>query len=387
MRRRCPAWTRAGAGLAGLLLVAGLGGAAPTRAASGPLDATSDSGDGASALVLLGQKLGHRTEVLADSFDLGKPEGVLFELNPFIALTHGELDSLDAWIKGGGVLVYGSGEGVREAGGTDGLDDHLQLHPAQNRVADEVTPAGPVLGSVRRVQGIDFNPLNPLEPDQVPLLRTTGGAVMGVEKFVGKGRVVALRDPYVFTNALLARADNGHLAAALLDLDGAGATIRFDEYHRDVTRTDAGSAPAWWTTPWGAAVLWAIAVLFIGFFIRGRAFGVRVPRNPRADRSSAEYATAVGSLLRRAGARELTLRVLTAAAQRAVAARVGLRRDVPPEDLQAVLEQRAPALAAELREAATEAGDPRTIAEGNLLRVARRLHALAHPPASKEDLS
>jgi hypothetical protein len=98
----------------------------------------------------------------------------------------------------------------------------------------------------------------------------------------------------------------------------------------------------------------------------------------REDRSTAEYAVAVGSLLHRAGARRVTLETLLSATRRAVAQRIGLGGDVPSERLNATIEQRAPAAAAELARAERDI-DTASRSEAEVLTMARRLHDLAYP--------
>jgi len=103
----------------------------------------------------------------------------------------------------------------------------------------------------------------------------------------------------------------------------------------------------------------------------------------REDRSTAEYAVAVGSLLHRTGARRVTLEALLSATRRAVAQRVGLGADVPSDRLNATIAQRAPAAAAELSRAEREL-DLATVGEAEVLAMARRLHDLAYPLSMKE---
>jgi hypothetical protein len=73
------------------------------------------------------------------------------------------------------------------------------------------------------------------------------------------------------------------------------------------------------TTAWGAALLWAVLVIFAGVALRARAFGPRLSLQSMRDRSSAEYAEAIGRLLHRTGARAVTLETLVQATRRAIA--------------------------------------------------------------------
>jgi hypothetical protein len=102
-----------------------------------------------------------------------------------------------------------------------------------------------------------------------------------------------------------------------------------------------------------------------------------VPRQLAASRAEAEWAVAVGELLRRAGARGVTLGVLAAASERAVAARAGLAA-LPRETFWRALWQRAPDMANEL-DAAERALYGSTASERDLLSAAQRLHHIAYP--------
>jgi hypothetical protein len=92
-----------------------------------------------------------------------------------------------------------------------------------------------------------------------------------------------------------------------------------------------------------------------------------------------EWSVAVGQLLRRSGARAVTLGVLAAATERAVSARTGLPLQ-PRERFWNALWVRAPETASRLANA--ESSLPAAAAnDRELLDAARRLHDIAHPHA------
>jgi hypothetical protein len=104
-----------------------------------------------------------------------------------------------------------------------------------------------------------------------------------------------------------------------------------------------------------------------------------IPRPVEATRADAEWAVAVGELLRRSGARALTLGMLASASERAVAIQTGLPAQ-PRDRFWNALYARAPELAAELADAeralyGSAGGD------AELLSAAQRLHRIAYPPA------
>src|SRR5207302_445686 len=221
------------------------------------------------------------------------------------------------------------------------------------QVAASAQAPAPVFGGTASVSGADaaygFNPVS----SQVPLLRNRSGDVLAVREAVGHGLLVALTDPLILCNGYLEKADNGRFAADLMAMTPSGGRVLFDEFHHGASATGPAET-AWMTTPWGLALVGAVLIIFVGLALRGRGFGPPIPLRPRADRSTAEYASAVGSLLHRTGARRVTLETLLFASRRAVAERIGLGSGIPSDRLTSTIAQRAPAAAAELASAERE---------------------------------
>jgi hypothetical protein len=218
-------------------------------------------------------------------------------------------------------------------------------------------------------------PLDPA-PEQVAILRSSGGFATGYISSLGSGTVVVFADPLVLCNGYLEKLDNGRMLADLLGTVGGGATVAFDEYHHGLIFSDL-SPQAWMLTSWGAGILWLLVAVFVGLLLRGRGFGPVIPRPAEVARADVEWAVAVGELLRRSGARAVTLGLLATASERAVASRTGLPLK-PRERFWNALWIRAPDLAGELAEAENSlyrsAGG-----DAELLNAAQRLHDVAYP--------
>jgi hypothetical protein len=221
--------------------------------------------------------------------------------------------------------------------------------------------------------GLSAIPLDPAS-NQVSILRSPGGFALGYMSSVGSGRAVVLADPLVLCNGYLDKQDNGRLLADLLGTDRG--TVAFDEFHHGLTFSDL-SPQAWLLTPWGAGIMWLLVAVFVGLLLRGRGFGPLIPRPSETARADAEWAVAVGELLRRSGARAVTLGVLATASERAVAARTGLPLK-PRERFWNALWIRAPEIAADLAEAES-ALQSSAGGEADLLKAAQRLHDVAYP--------
>ena len=334
---------------------------------------TSDAANGTSAARLFAQAMGHTTDQMVGTFAVLK-DGLMLVFTPTSPFTGDEAFSTAAWVSSGGVLIYAAEQGDVE------LDRALGVTRLAAIAASATQTANPVLPGVSQVAGGDFTaPLDPAS-GQVPILRGQGGAVMAYVERIGLGTVVVLADPLVLCNGYLDKQTNGRLLADLLGLVGASAPVVFDEYHHGLVLSDL-APQAWVLTPWGAALLWLIVAGFAGLLLRGRTFGPVIPRPADATRADVEWAVAVGELLRRSGARAVTLGLLATASERAVAARTGLPLQ-PRERFWNALWVRAPELAGELDQAeralyGSAGGD------AELLKAAQRLHQVAYPAAER----
>jgi len=330
----------------------------------------SDAANGASAVVLYAAAMGHPTHQVTGSFEMPATNTMLFVFTPTSPYTYDEAHATAAWVRDGGALVYASEQGDVE------LDTALNVNRFARFVSsDSADASGPFLDGVTTVAGgTDAVPFA-LGTNQVALLRS-GGLPIAYEERIGRGVVIALADPLELCNGYLEKADNGLFLADLLGLVPAGAQVAFDEYHHGLTANDLTPA-AWILTPWGVALLWLIVAIFFGLFLRGRRFGPLVPRPAEASRLDAEWAVAVGELLRRAGARAVTLGVLARASERAVAMQTGLPVE-PRERFWQSLWQRAPDIARNLDNAERALyGSEKS--EKDLLAAAQRLHRIAYP--------
>ncbi len=342
----------------------------------------SDAANGTSALRLYATALGHPTGAVEGDFTLPPSPGLLFVFSPLPSsgFSFAEAQQLNTWLAAGGVLVYADERGEPQ------LDTQFGLHRSQTQSSGngpqsrDARAAAPIFGGVTQVSGGD--PIEKLvpAPSQVPVLRNDGKEVIALRTTVGQGQLIALTDPLILCNGYLGQPDNGRFAADLIALAPPGSRVLFDEFHHGAAA--AGSTDtAWMTTPWGAGLLWAVLVIFAGVALRGRAFGPQLTLEPGRDRSTAEYAAAVGGLLRRTGARDVTLQTLAQATRRAIMERVGLGAAVPGDRFEEAISRRAPGVGRELSQ--IEGSLPQAAAsEASVMQTARRLHDLAYPLAS-----
>ena len=331
----------------------------------------SDAANGSSAALLYAQAMGHPSSQLVGSFVLPTEGSMMFVFTPTSPYTGDEADRTRSWIVSGGILVYASEKGDPE------LDRTLGVSRYGVAVDSGTYKANPVLGGVDRVAG-GTGGVVPMGPsaDQVTFLRTAQGYAVGFIQKVGRGYSVVLADPLVLCNGYLEKLNNGRLLADLLGLAGPSAPVVIDEYHHGLIASDF-APQAWLLTPWGAALFWLLVAVFFGLILRGRRFGPLAGRPEEVARSDAEWSVAVGQLLRRSGARAVTLGVLVSATERAVAARAGLPLQ-PRERFWNALWVRAPEVAGELAQVESTI-HAASADEHSLLEAARRLHDIAQP--------
>ena len=329
----------------------------------------SDGRNGTSALSQYAVALGHPVRNVDFSFGLPDPPATLFVFNPS-SFSPAETSTLDSWVKAGGTLIYAD----------DRLDTRLALAFDLHRTGEvpaDGTAATPALPGVSHVTDDSVAEPYKATAAQTVLIRYESGAALAIEEKLGQGRVIALAAPEFLCNGWLETADNGRLAADLLSM--TPGPVAFDEFHHGAAGAGGGD---WTTQPLGFGLIWAALAIFAGLLLRGRAFGPRLLPERQGARSAAEYAVAVGHLLRQAGGRALVLKVVTDATRRSLAARLGLGRDLPLARLDEGLARRAPDVATSYRDAAAQAsavGD----SEPALLAAARRLHDLAYPMARR----
>jgi len=232
--------------------------------------------------------------------------GVLVLFEPRLGPESGELMELEGWVRRGGTLFIGTqmpspfltpfGVGVGQDKGESGEE------------GPRVQPGSYIRGKrdIRSERHIDISP-GPAE--LVVHIQDRWGALLGVvEK--GKGRVMVLTDPGLFSNLRLKQGDHGRLALELLLSHLGEGTLLVDEYHHGYGRATSvighvlGSGLLGFLVQGGLIllVLWAAA---------GRRFGPPRPLPREAPRSPMEFVRAMAGLFQRARANRLALETVT----------------------------------------------------------------------------
>src|SRR5579864_3632631 len=117
----------------------------------------SDAANGASAVLLFAQAMGHPTDQITGTFTLpAQATGVMFVFTPTSQYTADEADRTRQWVSAGGTLVYAS-----EAGDPE-LDRALGITRFNTTTSGQVYSGLPVMAGVNTVYGnTDVVPLLP----------------------------------------------------------------------------------------------------------------------------------------------------------------------------------------------------------------------------------
>ena len=234
------------------------------------------------------------------------------------------LDNADAarladFVRGGGRIVV-LGDALPQAALKD-----LKL-PSQTAVpaTSEATRSADVVltNGVTRVRGPFTDAFNvPRRDFAVTLLLTVRGGATAIAYPLGRGDVLAVTSPGIFSNAQIANDDNARFAYNLLS---SGGTVVFDETLHGYTSKQT----VWQVLPASVhdAVWIVLAILLIA--IIGGIFRSAPPvaLQPRGERDSSAYVASMAALLRRARAGHAAVERFAEDALRHVQDRGAMRR-------------------------------------------------------------
>lgn len=245
--------------------------------------------------------------------------GTLILSSPSAAapIDRNDLIALKQWVRSGGRVIaldtaYGGSE--------DAILGFPSARKTPSSSSAEPLFEVPETGHVRMVAGEFGESFGfAAAPKAIPLLANFQG-IVALEYPFGKGQVIAITDPTIFSNRMLARADNARFAYNLLA--GGSAAVAFDErvhgYSQDKTFWDALPQPVHWGL---YLVLVAIGLGLIGANLR---FGPVISLEQPDERDSSAYISSMGRLLARGHATGRALSDCVEAAFRIARRRFGL---------------------------------------------------------------
>jgi len=328
--------------------------------------------DGGRALYIWLSELGYDTRPLEyRTYQLSDDIDALFVLSPSTEITPDAASDILAWVERGGTLLV-----VDEIPNQlfDDLDLGLNL---RSGAGDEAVPLQPLFidPPLETVIAGSLTRFDLPDAAWAPLLGSSSGEPIAAVREYGRGRIHVLSSEHPLTNAGIGEADNAAYVLHVLAGLPPGGTVVFDEYHHGLTEHGTLTQRLV-REPWGWAVLWVVACTFIWLAFSGKRFGKALPPPPSwARRSSGEYVSTLGAMLRR-GKHEHWLREHYASqVKRALGTRYRVRADQPAREFVAALSDRradATALAVPLER--LEA--PQPLDESTTLALMREVEAI-----------
>lgn len=289
---------------------------------------------GALALRTFLNETGYR--VLADELEAFQPPRearLIFVLEPD-EFKKEELLQLAAWVEKGNTLIA--------AGTRIGFSEIARDYKFSVRYAEKPLSGlffqNPILASPTLLEPVDLKTdtfLTTKRADFVTYMGSSSGFAM-VSFLHGKGRIILVTGPYLFSNDGLKQAGMPELLSNILTLAGGRGPVWFDEWHHGIRATDTEiSGPSEWLmrTSGGRALLFVAGAIFLGLLFQGKLFGRPVPlvREIRR-RAPLEYITAIANLGRRAGHRRDVMLQYHAAIKRGLGKRYRLDPFLPDEE-------------------------------------------------------
>ena len=303
---------------------------------------------------------------------------VLLVLGPRVPFEEQELKTLEEWIRGGGVLLLADDTVGGPVPGVWAGAPVLRfgLQPRTGGKPGTLRPAfpSPYAAAVETIQPTGWVRFQRQHPEGwAPLFADRIGDVLAIKR-LGRGTIVALTDPGIFSNARLEVAGHARLALNITKDHVGSGVVLVDEFHHG-----HGRESPFFRYLKGTAVPWMLvqaALAFLAFVVaRGTRFGPPVPVGERARASSLEYVSALGDLYRRVGARRLAEDTLAKSLRRTLTEVVGARPREEPAKLAARAARRF-GVRAERVNACLEPGPGMAASDEALLKFAQAVHHL-----------
>jgi hypothetical protein len=336
--------------------------------------------------------------------DDGGGAASLIVADPKLPLSRRELAALEQWLSAGGQLILLSANGWPLRGNLESNDNSTDpAAPVDGQDTDEsdeqiITLLSRYAPGLRWAKPIDFN-VGPASGSSIPerdlklrwrrsfaavhgvdTIATAQGQALAVAFPVGQGRIVAIADPSMITNASLRRSDNAVWLVGLVAGWGDGRAL-FDEYHQGFGAKQSAASLAWAfsTTPWGWCLLQLSAAGLLYIFCYRRRFG-RIAEPPVFERAEPlDQVDARAGIFRAAGAQGLATQLILQNLSRELSQTYGRNIDVSGLAGQAQVKigaQMTPANLAELQSLAAKARSEGGLSEREFIAIGRLAGAI-----------
>lgn len=272
-----------------------------------PVRRTTYSADagGYKALYLWLKDMGLPVKRWEKSFnDLPQDASVLLIAQPELTLGTGEMKALKNWVTDGGSLVLAIQPPnilLDPYGLTPSVSEQPELKDVKEHKGLLFFQPGPYTQGVRALKCKSFMGFHSDRPEIIFHARDKEAGIVAVLS-EGKGHVIAVSDPEIFSNISLKEAGHSRLALNLLLAHQEGGRILVDEYHHGYGRATSVFVHLGRSHAMGPLVQ-GLIILIVLWAALGRRFGLPHPIVEKQRRSSMQYVQAMAQLFRRTGAR------------------------------------------------------------------------------------
>jgi hypothetical protein len=208
-----------------------------------------------------------------------------------------ELKALETWIRDGGTLI-------RISPSLDPLAKRLVSEVKRRDRAVSFQP-GPYMRGQRTIVSKMHLGVDSPKPETIVHARDVFGDLVLVAE-QGKGRVITVSDPSLFSNLYLRSGDHARLALDVLLTHLGDGHLLIDEYHHGYGRVTSVAGYVLQSDAF-VPLLQVMFLILLLWGSAGRRFGPARPLRREMERSSMEYVRAVAQLFQRVKARRLAL--------------------------------------------------------------------------------
>jgi hypothetical protein len=288
-----------------LVVIVGIDAYQKIRRQPGPPSTYNAASAGYKALYLWLRELGVPAKRWERTFtELPREAEVLLMMSPRLGPGPEEVNALETWVRGGGTLVLVSSPSNAFAKHF-GFELKMRPRDLKKEVKALSFQPGPYIRGKRTIVSKSHVGIDSKKPEAIVHSQGAFGNLMVVLE-EGKGRVIMLADPSLFSNLHLRDGDHARLALDLLLTHLDRGPLLIDEYHHGYGRVTSVAAYVFQSEAF-VPILQVLFLVLLLWGAAGRRFGPARPLRREMERSSMEYVRAVAQLFQRVKARRLAL--------------------------------------------------------------------------------